>query len=111
MAREESIIYLALERENKKAIGFMQLYPSFSSVSLESLWILNDLFVVLEHRKRGVGKALIETAKELVQTRGSKGLILATAHDNYVGQKLYQASGFTFDNDFLHFFGNASNPF
>jgi len=31
-------------------MGFAQLYPSFSSVSMKRLWILNDLFVSSEAR-------------------------------------------------------------
>jgi hypothetical protein len=38
-----------------KAAGFVQLYPSFSSVSMKRLWILNDLYVMPEERKQGVG--------------------------------------------------------
>ena len=39
----ESIIIVALV--NNEIIGFTQLFPSFSSVTLERLWILNDLYV------------------------------------------------------------------
>ena len=42
--RDESVIYLAYT-EPGEAAGFTQLYPSFSSVSLKPLWILNDLYV------------------------------------------------------------------
>ena len=40
---EESIIFIVIE--NGEPAGFTQLYPSFSTVGLKKIWILNDLFV------------------------------------------------------------------
>src|SRR6267143_5602636 len=60
--RDESVIYLAYTG-TREAAGFMQLYPSFSSVSLKPLWILNDLFVRSDGRRGGVGRALLERAR------------------------------------------------
>lgn len=45
----ESVIFAVMEGEN--ALGFTQLYPSFSSVSMKPIWILNDLFVVEKARR------------------------------------------------------------
>ncbi|MGZ8524940.1 MAG: GNAT family N-acetyltransferase, partial [Chitinophagaceae bacterium] len=44
LSREESIVFIVLE--NDQYAAFTQLYPSFSSVSLAKIWILNDLFVL-----------------------------------------------------------------
>ena len=88
----ESVIYMALEGET--AFGFTQLYPSFSSVSMRRLWILNDLFVIPEARGQRVGEALIGAAVELAQTSGAVGVQLETAHTNLSGQKLYERLGF-----------------
>ena len=88
----ESVIYMALEGET--AFGFTQLYPSFSSVSMRRLWILNDLFVVPEVRGQRVGEALIGAAVSLAQESGAVGLQLETAHNNLSGQKLYERLGF-----------------
>jgi len=104
MAQGESMIYLAIDKGSGQAVGFMQIYPSFSSISLKKLLILNDLFVIPEYRKQGVAKALIDTAKKLAKKEGAKGLSLKTAHDNIAGQKLYEACGFKLDTDFLCFF-------
>lgn len=41
----DSIIFAASEHD--QMAGFTQLYPSFSSVSLKRIWILNDLFVAV----------------------------------------------------------------
>lgn len=63
MKRRESIVYLALQ--DGRAVGFVQLYPCFSSTSMKRLWILNDLFVSPTARRSGIGKALIARAREL----------------------------------------------
>jgi len=42
-------------------VGFTQLYPSFSSVSLARVFVLNDLFVQEDHRRKGVASKLIST--------------------------------------------------
>lgn len=52
--RKESVIFVAVE--DGEYIGFTQLYPSFSSISMKELWILNDLFVQAAKRGAGTGK-------------------------------------------------------
>ena len=63
ISRKESVIFLAFY--NSEAVGFTQLYPLFSSVSLKRLWLLNDLYVLTDHRKNGVAISLLETAKKI----------------------------------------------
>ena len=100
----ESIIFIAYDAN--KAIGFTQLYPIFSSVSMETMLVLNDLYVVANYRSKGVGKALIDAAKAYCTKAHYKGLSLETAKNN-PAQHLYEREEFTKD-DFLHY--NWSNP-
>ena len=97
----ESIIFLAYW--NDKPVGFTQLYTTFSSVSLESVFILNDLFVSEVHRKKGIGDALLNKAKELCAERKYKGLALETGIKN-PAQKLYEKLGWKKDTDCFHYF-------
>jgi GNAT superfamily N-acetyltransferase len=97
----ESVIFLA--RADKKPAGFTQLYPSFSSVSMQRLWILNDLYVAAEARRLGVGEALLERARQWALETGAKGLELATATDNFPAQKLYEKTGWKKDLEFFHY--------
>ncbi|MBA4536186.1 GNAT family N-acetyltransferase [Bacillus aquiflavi] len=99
--KEESVIFVAVENGNY--LGFTQLYPSFSSVSLKRLWILNDLFVHEKARKRGIGKKLLAAAKEYAEKSGAKGLTLQTAKDNFSAQRLYENNGYKQDADFLYY--------
>jgi GNAT superfamily N-acetyltransferase len=89
---DESVIYVA-EEENE-LLGFTQLYPQFSSTRMKRTWLLNDLFVLQEHRERGISKQLIEAAKQLALKTNAAGLLLETEKTNVVGNRLYPSSGF-----------------
>jgi GNAT superfamily N-acetyltransferase len=105
LARGESRIFFArgAESQNPIILGFTQLYPSFSSVSMKRLWILNDLYVIPEQRKTGVGAALMERAKAFARADGSKGLSLATQTGNFGAQALYAKQGYRKDTEFFHY--------
>ena len=60
-------------------IGFTQLYPSFSSISMRRIWILNDLFVAEDRRGRGAAQRLLDAAKAYAVETNAKGLALSTA--------------------------------
>lgn len=104
LRREESVIFLAVadEQENE-ALGFTQLYPAFSSVSVRRLWILNDLFVRPEVRRGGVGRRLLERAREWAIETDAKGLVLATAVSNAAARALYESCGWHRDDQFEHY--------
>ncbi len=99
--RNESIIFLAFHDD--KAVGFTQLYPVFSSVSLQSFCILNDLFVDPEIRGKGIGEALLNAAKKYAKENNLKGLSLETGNDN-PAQHLYERLSWNKDTDYLHYF-------
>ena len=61
----ESIFFLALD-EDKKAVGFIQLYPRLSSLQLQRYWQLTDIFVRNISHKNDVYTALISKAKDFV---------------------------------------------
>jgi len=104
LRREESVIFLAVDGEGgNDALGFTQLYPSFSSVSVRRLWILNDLFVRPGIRRGGVGRRLLERAKEWAIETDAKGLMLATAVSNGAAKALYESCGWRRDDEFEHY--------
>lgn len=98
LVRHESVIFLALLDD--QAVGFTQLYPSFSSVSMKRLWVLNDLFVAPAGRRQGVGEALLERARQFAVEDGAKGLMLETAVTNTTAQKLYERLGWVRETDY-----------
>lgn len=101
LALGDSVIYLA-EREGT-ALGFVQLYPIFSSTQCRRLWLLNDLFVRPEGRGKGVARQLMAAARNHAEATGACGLELATARSNSTAQRLYQSLGWVRDDVFLHF--------
>ena len=108
LKNQDSVIFVASDEaesgKQEKLIGFTQLYPSFSSVSMKRQYVLNDLFVSPEARKQGVGKALLKHAQSFATNEpGCKGLELATAKDNVVAQGLYEQLGFERDEAFFHY--------
>lgn len=100
LERGESVIFVA-ELEGKP-LGFTQLYPTFSSVAMRRLWILNDLFVLPNARRAGVGARLLRRAKEWARETDAEGLTLETARDN-PAQRLYEAEGWQRDTAFFHY--------
>lgn len=105
LARHESVIFLALQ--GSQALGFTQLYPTFASVALQKLWLLNDLFVVPSARGQGVGEALLNYAEQFAREDGSRGLFLRTAVDNYPAQRLYERCGWVRDTQFYRYDRNV----
>ena len=98
--RGESVVFLA--EENGAVVGFTQLYPLFSSISLGRIYVLNDLFVTPSARRKGVGGALLEAARSWADSEGVHYLELSTAVDN-PAQRLYEAHGWLPDREFLHY--------
>lgn len=96
----ESTLFIALE--GSEAVGFAQLYPSFSSVSLGRIFILNDLFVSDSARRKGVGAKLLAASTDFAKTVGAIRLALSTAHTNTGAQALYEAQGWVRDDDFFY---------
>ena len=101
LENEESVIFVV--KNNQKYLGFTQLYPTFSSISMKRAWILNDLFVDLEARKQGIGEMLIHKAKDYAIETGAKSIGLETAPDNYAAQRLYEKNGYVRDSQFYHY--------
>jgi ribosomal protein S18 acetylase RimI-like enzyme len=95
---EEAIIFLAFDDLLKnEAIGFTLIYPTFSSVRLSKILILNDLFVNSTIRNNGVGEKLITKTIELAKELDADLVRLKTAKDNTIAQGLYHKMGFTKD--------------
>lgn len=97
----ESVIFFA--RVGSSPVGFCQLFPSFSSVAMQRIWILNDLFVAAEQRNKGVATALLTAATDFAKQDGAARLILSTATDNQAAKRLYEAQGWQLDTAFDHY--------
>ena len=103
----DSKIFVA-ENESQKLVGFVQLYPLFSSTRMEKLWLLNDLFVNPDFRGKGVSVNLIEQAKQLVVQTNACGMFLETSKSNVIGNNLYPKTGFKLNEDSNYYEWNAN---
>ena len=93
IGRAESVVFLARDASDA-ALGFVQLYPAFSSVSARRLWILNDLYVHPSARRLGVARMLMDAARGHAAQTGAVRLVLETAEDNGAAQVLYESLGY-----------------
>lgn len=98
LEQRDSALFLATL--HGKPIGFTHLYPSFTSVRMARIFILNDLFVAVEGRLNGVGSALLVAAQDYAAAHGAIRLTLSTEVDNLTAQRLYEADGWVHDTAF-----------
>ena len=97
--QNESVIFLALDGAD--AVGFTQLYPGFSSVSMARTFLLNDLYVVSSHRRHGVGSLLLAAAVAHAKAEQAVRLSLTTNAANATAQSVYEAQGWAREKAFL----------
>jgi GNAT superfamily N-acetyltransferase len=98
LTKNESVVFVAFAGDTM--VGFVQLYPVFSSVRMKKRWLLNDLFIKEDFRGQGFSIALIEQAKELCRQSGACGFMLDTAKVNVIGNRLYQKMGLKLDTEY-----------
>ena len=96
-----SVIYLA--EVSGTPAGFMQLFKTYSTVHLANAWILEDLFVAPEFRRRGVADALLAKAQQHALEDGASGMFLETGYDNEDAQRVYERAGWTREGRFYKY--------
>ncbi|MDX8044986.1 GNAT family N-acetyltransferase [Gracilibacillus sp. S3-1-1] len=101
LENEDSVIFIV--KDEQKCVGFTQLYPTFSSISMKRAWILNDLYVDVKFRRQGIAELLLHKAKEFAISTGANSITLTTAVDNYAAQQLYQKNEYKRDSHFYHY--------
>ncbi len=96
----EATVFLA-KNSPDQTVGFTLAYTTFSSVRLNKIVILNDLFVLENVRNQNIGKELIEAVGIYAKEIGADMLRLRTAKSNVVAQGLYKKMGFVTDDIYL----------
>lgn len=99
--KKDSTVFVA--HTGERIVGFTQLYPSFSSVSMKRTWILNDLYVEVSSRRTGAATALMDAAETFAKQSGAVRVVLATQISNRTAQRLYEARGYVRDEAFYHY--------
>src|SRR5271168_4002752 len=103
IAHGNTRFFLAREAKGSLALGFVHLMPSINTVAMRPIWLLEDLYVAPNGRRRGVATALMQHAETFARETGAERLTLATAHDNRRAQSLYKRLGYIRDEHFWYF--------
>lgn len=80
---------------DEKAVGFALFFPNYSTFLTKPGIYLEDLFVLPEYRRRGIGKALLEYLKELAIKRDAGRLEWSVLDWNEPAIKFYESIGAT----------------
>ena len=103
ITNSESVIFIAVEPGREKPLGFTQLYPTFCSVAAGRIFVLYDLFVCEQARRKGVGRQLMQAAQEYARAEGAQRINLETHHTNTRAQHLYETLGYVKDKEFYSY--------
>jgi ribosomal protein S18 acetylase RimI-like enzyme len=101
LENDEAIVFIA--RSDEVAVGFTMIYPTFSTVSLSNVWLLNDLYVEEANRGQRIASKLMETAESAAREAGATRVFLRTANDNTTAQSLYEGRGYLQDEVFRRY--------
>ena len=85
---EESAVLLAEHRG--EPLGFVTAYLELNSVRFGQRCWIEDLAVSPEHRSRGVGRALLEAAKDWARERGATHLELDSGESRHDAHRFYE---------------------
>ena len=92
LSANESRALLAFS--GNSCLAFAHLYPRFASLKLTRNWILNDLYVRAEDRRKGLARSLVQASKTLASEAGADTLSVTTTADNRAAKALYFSTGF-----------------
>ena len=86
------------------ASGFVQLYETFDSLNINKKLVLYDLYVKKIYRNKGIGKLLMNKAKEFGIKKNYKIIELSTAISNNVAQSLYESLDYKRDTEYYNYY-------
>lgn len=104
----QSVVFVA--HDGAAPVGFAQIYPSFSSVSLSRVFVLNDLFVNDAGRRTGVATRLLSSIESYAWSLGSVRVTLNVAKGNAAAQRLYESRGWKQDEQFFMYHRFPQTP-
>ncbi len=88
---------------HNRLVGFAQLYPSFSSVAMQRIYILNDLFVIEAERHKGIARSLMIAAEASARAAGALRIILSTQVSNITARALYESLNYRKNEEFYYY--------
>lgn len=98
----ESVLFIALS--DQVPVGFTQLYPTFSSVTLTRTFFMNDLFVYPSQRRHGAALRLMTAAVDYACAVGAEKISLSISSRNDAASALYSSTGWTLEDKSLVYY-------
>jgi GNAT superfamily N-acetyltransferase len=92
LGREESVAFVAWNQAD--AVGFIQLYPLWSSWYCRRIWFLSDLYVTQSARGGGVGASLVERVVAFAHETNAASIMVELPHSEPHLAAFYGKLGF-----------------
>lgn len=90
---EDDRTYIFIAYENEQAVGYALAYRFPYFYTEKSHAYLYDIEVTEQHRRKGIGRLLIQAVLDALKHDGCGELWLGTATDNVEGQALFGRTG------------------
>jgi GNAT superfamily N-acetyltransferase len=81
-------------------VGFAITMEVPASLRLAHFWQIRDLFVLPTHRRRGVGRALLDSVRAGAIASGAIRIVVQTEDDNDPALRVYTDSGYALINGY-----------
>lgn len=102
LEHKSSVIFISYE--DNELTGFVQLYPSYSSIGLAPIWTLNDFYVFGGTGRKQTAEALLNAAKDLCEETNAIRIEVTTRKENHRLHKIYREYGFEKDFKYDYYF-------
>jgi GNAT superfamily N-acetyltransferase len=80
--------------DRARLVGFATTIQIPASLRLSHSWQIRDLFVLPQHRRLGIGRALLGAVQSAAAASGALRLVLQTEEENDPALGLYAETGF-----------------
>ena len=96
LENDECVLFAALDEASSShaILGFVNLYPSFSTLLLSRIVILNDLYIRPDVRRQGIATKLLKQARSYAESIGAQRLELQVLKDDAGVHRLYRSNGY-----------------
>ena len=92
--REQPTALVLLAFDGEQAVGIAVCFFGYSTFRASPLLNIHDLAVVPEHRRRGIGRALLEAVEARARERKCCKLTLEVLEKNATARRVYASFGF-----------------